>query len=77
MTEARAIDRLYSSECPRNLVNILNHGWLTDSRLYFIDMEVCMGNLEHYIKCDRDFGVYLNGNPRLFHFRVSNQEPLP
>jgi len=33
-----------------NMVAILRHGEVLDSALYYIDMELCDGNLEDYIE---------------------------
>jgi serine/threonine protein kinase len=52
--EVRAINKLSGGH--KNLVKIISHGWLplssqsgTQSRCYYIDMELCDYSLEQYI----------------------------
>jgi hypothetical protein len=47
--ETRAISTLCNGEC-RYVVEVLQHGWLVDESLYFIDMEYCQATLEDFIK---------------------------
>lgn len=56
--EVRAIKALCSGS-HQNIVQVFRHGRLrTDSAFYFIDMELCQGNLEDYI-----LGGLLRGIP--------------
>jgi serine/threonine protein kinase len=65
LNEARAIDKLQSSGTCQNLVAVLRHGWLRESTYYYLDMELCQGNLEDYIE-DSDIFTYTTiENPRL------------
>jgi serine/threonine protein kinase len=47
--EVNAITKLSTSGGHSNIVAILAHGTLPDSNYYYIDMELCDFNLEHYI----------------------------
>lgn len=51
--EMRAIEILCERDTHENIVKVLEHGWLTNSPYYFIDMELCDYNLETYIYSDR------------------------
>lgn len=53
--ESRAILKIYKDGTShRNIVHVLNHGWLTSPfEYYFIDMELCDFNLHDYIYGDR------------------------
>jgi serine/threonine protein kinase len=48
LKEVRAIERLSPNGKHTNLIHILKHGQF--SEVYYIDMEICEGNLEDYIK---------------------------
>jgi serine/threonine protein kinase len=53
--EAQVVTRLKDGEQHKNLVRILDHGWLKNvPSVYFIDMELCDLTLHEYI-------VYLHG----------------
>jgi hypothetical protein len=48
--EARIMSTLSANGGHRNIVGVLKHGWMENSRnLYFIDMELCDVNLADYI----------------------------
>ena len=66
LNEPRAINILKAHGPCDNIVFVIKHGWLPRSQYYYIDMELCDGNLEDYI--DRKSGVtyILSKNPRFF-----------
>ena len=65
MNEGRVVDKLQSATSCCNLITVLKHGWLTDIWCYFIDLELCQGNLEHYIKDSSALSYLSLKNPRL------------
>ena len=48
-TQVQAINTL-SVSGHKNLLKVLNHGWLPDSSFYFFDMEFCAESLDHVIQ---------------------------
>ena len=48
-TQVRAINTL-SVSGHKNLLKVLNHGWLPNSSFYFYDMEFCPESLDHVIR---------------------------
>ena len=50
--EARAIAKICMSH-HKNIVQVINHGWIDDSSYYYIDMELCGPNLSYYIQWRR------------------------
>jgi hypothetical protein len=62
--ETRAISALCNGKC-RYVVEVLQHGWLVDMSLYFIDMEYCNATLEDIIKAFHtdDNAQVVSGNP--------------
>jgi serine/threonine protein kinase len=50
LQEVRAIEKLFRKGIHQNLVAVESHGWIPGSPFYHIDMELCKGNLEDYIK---------------------------
>lgn len=66
LNEARAIDKLQSRGSCQNLVSVLRHGWLPESTYYYLDMELCEGNLEEYIEESGPLTYTTTDNPRLF-----------
>jgi serine/threonine protein kinase len=49
--EISTLERLASLGMQKNIVTVLSHGWLPQSRnLYHIDMELCDLNLNNYIR---------------------------
>ena len=55
LKEVRAIESLSANGKHTNLIHILKHGQF--SEVYYIDMEICEGNLEEFIK---------GNNPQMF-----------
>lgn len=49
--ETRMIDKVAAGGGNTNLIRVLKHAWLNDER-YYIDMEMCILNLEDYILGD-------------------------
>jgi len=47
--EIKAVTQLCAEGVHKNIVAVLNHGWLKSSPYYFIDMELCDFNLETFI----------------------------
>jgi serine/threonine protein kinase len=47
--EVRAMSKLCKRDANPNLVEVFRHGEIPNSVLYYIDMELCNGNLEEYI----------------------------
>jgi serine/threonine protein kinase len=47
--EARNVSHLLESGKHKNIVTILNHGWISSFSVYFIDMELCDATLRDYI----------------------------
>jgi hypothetical protein len=47
--EAHAVSILCNGKC-KFVVEVLQHGWLVDMSLYFIDMELCSETLEKRIE---------------------------
>src|SRR5271168_180341 len=72
LNEARAIRTLYKAGDPVNLVAVIDHGWLLDSPYYYIDMELCDGNLETYITSNTPWMFDLE-NPRLLGAPISQR----
>ena len=50
LNEARAIDKIYKNGNHRNLVIVIAHGWLKNSFIYFIDMELCEATMADFIE---------------------------
>jgi serine/threonine protein kinase len=48
--EVRAVAKLCKPGTNKNIVSVFRHGTLTASHFYFLDMELCELNLEHYIE---------------------------
>src|SRR5271155_2995181 len=65
LNEARAIDKLQARGKSANLVWVTEHGWHPESSYYYIDMELCEGNLDNYIKGKENCTYELSDNPRL------------
>ena len=65
MNEARAITALKDHGRSENIVFVIQHGWLPESSYYYIDMELCEGNLDHYIKGNPVLTYNSSINPRL------------
>ena len=70
LNEARAIDVLRENGTMDNLVSVTSHGWLSDSPYYYIDMELCHGNLEDYIENRPQIQYIQLRNPRLHAVRL-------
>jgi serine/threonine protein kinase len=51
--EVHAINKLCKRDGHPNIIIILDHGWLVDDHLYFIDMELCDLSLHQYIYAPR------------------------
>jgi serine/threonine protein kinase len=66
LNEPRAINALKAHGPCENLVLVIRHGWLPRSQYYFIDMELCDGNLEDYIGRKSGVNYVLSKNPRFF-----------
>jgi serine/threonine protein kinase len=66
--EVRAIDIFRGHGISENIVSVIDHGWLSRS-YYYIDMELCEGNLEQYIMKDPELTYELSAaeNPRLLY----------
>lgn len=47
--EIRVITKLCSNDGHRNIISILQHGWLNKDQWYYFDMELCAMNLEEFI----------------------------
>lgn len=47
--EVRVITKLCSNGGHRNIISILQHGWLNKDQKYYFDMELCAMNLEDFI----------------------------
>src|ERR1700694_5976076 len=45
------IDRLIADGGHENMINVFKHDWLLNER-YYIDMELCLFNLQHFIDED-------------------------
>jgi len=66
LQEIRAINVFSSNGNHKNLVAVLKHERLSGSLpFYYIDMEICEGNLEDYIVGIRPKGFVAAINPRL------------
>lgn len=63
--EERAIKILFASNKHENLVDVLKYGWLPNTSIYHIDMELCDGNLEDYILRKSPEPFQVQSNPRL------------
>jgi serine/threonine protein kinase len=63
LDEAQAIEKLQKDIKCQNLVIVLRHGWLSSSPFYYIDMELCEANLEHYLH-GKTSGYDTCNNPR-------------
>lgn len=48
--EARALNRLCAGNQNPNLVFVIEHNWLPNTSLYYVDMELCSYDLGQYIK---------------------------
>jgi len=55
--EARVLDKLGPKSAGENVLAALQHGWLEDNR-YYIDMELCVINLEQFIRRRRTLTMY-------------------
>jgi serine/threonine protein kinase len=73
MNEGRVVDKLQSATSCCNLITVLKHGWLIDIWCYFIDMKLCQGNLEHYIKGAKLLTYEEITNPRFFGAALPEQ----
>ena len=49
LSEAQTIKKLYWKQHPY-LIKILGHDWLPLSSDYYVDMELCAYNLDHWIR---------------------------
>jgi serine/threonine protein kinase len=67
LAEARAIDKLQENKKHKNLVTITEHGWLAESWFYYIDMELCQGNLDDYLHEKKTLTYESSSNPRFFN----------
>lgn len=47
--EARAITKLCQPGCHSNIVSVFRHGDVVDAPFYYIDMELCVWNLEYFM----------------------------
>ncbi len=50
MNEARAITKLCQPGTHTNIVTVIRQGGVKDTALYYIDMELCDGNLEQFMQ---------------------------
>jgi hypothetical protein len=50
--EFRAVSSLCMNDVQENIVEVLRHGELPNSPFFFLDMEVCAMNLDHYIQSE-------------------------
>jgi serine/threonine protein kinase len=75
LNEARAINILYAKSRPENLVAVIAHGWIPEIPIYFIDMELCEGNLDDFIQSPQSFSLFLSGNPRLLNINFVTYQP--
>jgi serine/threonine protein kinase len=73
LNEARAIDKLKASGRCENIVLVFKHGWLEGSSYYFIDMELCGCNLEHFTKGEERSSYLEMKNPRFFGAMLSER----
>jgi len=48
--EVRVITKLCSNGGHRNIIAVLQHGWLNKDQKYYFDMELCEMNLDDFIK---------------------------
>src|ERR1700726_4837902 len=71
LNEARALDKLKASGRCENIVLVFKHGWLEGSSYYFIDMELCGCNLEHFTKGEVRSSYLDMKNPRFFGAMLS------
>lgn len=76
LNEARAIDKVFANGSSENLVKVLKHDWLPNLPFYYIDMELCDGNLEEYIHGKRLQDFHISDNPRLFGARFDDNTIL-
>lgn len=68
MREVRAIEKLFSNGALHdNLVTVIAHGKLQGVPFYYIDMELCEGNLEEYIRGNQRQKFEQYNNPRLLN----------
>lgn len=63
--EVRAIEKLFDRVAHPNLVAVLSHGWVPHLRFYYIDMELCQGNLDNYIKNLHPYQYDMSGSRSL------------
>ena len=50
INEARTLDSLCAGNQHPNLVSVIEHSWLSNTWLYYIDMELCSYDLGQYMK---------------------------
>ena len=55
--EVEAIKKLCGLDTHRNIIQVLNHGHLSNPILYFIDMELCDLNLQDYIHSENPLNL--------------------
>ena len=66
LQEVRAIDKLFKTGIHENLVAVIAHGTILESPFYFIDMELCQGNLEDFLQGRHPETFRLSANPHFF-----------
>ena len=65
LKEAKAIDVLRNSDICPFIVAVFQHRWLPRSPYYIIDMELCEGTLEDYLKNKNSLSYRYSGEGKL------------